>query len=162
MSLKTDERWRKSPAAVLLDGDEYRGTAFTWKVQALMAVQMLPTTLPIFHLMGFSIVQTLMMLIPSLLLHGIIWNTLHPDMHGLPMVPLGKGPPSEWLASLRSSSYFRYLHQNHQGHHVVGGQANYNVCCPLVDHLVGTYVKEEVWRPQMVARKLPNSEVVSA
>jgi len=34
---------------------------------------------------------------------------------------------------------------------VLGGVANYNVCCPGADHVFGTYVKEAVWRPKMKA-----------
>ena len=70
-------------------------------------------------------------------------------MHGLPTVPFSKGPPSEWLAGFRNSAYFKFLYQNHEGHHVLGGQGNYNVCCPLTDHLVGTYVKQSEWRPKV-------------
>jgi len=150
MSLKTDDkRWMESPAAIQLNSDPYRGTGFSWFVTGLMMIQMLPTTIPVFHLLGFTILQTIAWIIPSILLHTIIWNTLHPDMHGLPSIPLSVGPPSEWLAGLRNTAYFRWLYQNHQGHHVAGGQANYNVCCPLVDHLAGTYMSEEEWRPKM-------------
>lgn len=51
--------------------------------------------------------------------------------------------------------------QNHEGHHVIGGQGNYNVACPLTDHLVGTYVKEASWRPRVdafLAKKLAKSQ----
>lgn len=70
MTLKSDEKWKNSPAAKSLDNDEYRGTAFTWKVLGLMTLQMLPTALPTFLAMGFSFVHTMMMLLPSMLLHG--------------------------------------------------------------------------------------------
>ena len=39
------------------------------------------------------------------------------------------------------------------GHHVLGGQCNYNVCCPMADHLLGTYVPTDVWSARM--RPLP-------
>jgi len=32
MSLKKDERWRRTPAAASLDEDKFRGTAFSWEV----------------------------------------------------------------------------------------------------------------------------------
>ena len=63
-------------------------------------------------------------------------------MHGLPDVPLKVGAPSSVFRPFLNSWYFRYLYQNHEGHHVLGGQVNYNVACPFTDHLVGTYVKE--------------------
>ena len=31
---------------------------------------------------------------------------------------------------------------------MIGGKGNYNVCCPLTDHLVGTFVPEREWRPR--------------
>merc|ERR1719183_3469948 len=76
---------------------------------------------------------------------------LHPPMHGLPDVPASVGAPGTWLAPLRNSAYFRYIYENHQGHHVLGGQANYNVCCPMADHLLGTYVPTSVWSEKMRA-----------
>lgn len=86
-----------------------------------------------------------------MLLHALVWNMLHPPMHGLPDVPLSVGAPSSWLAFARNTPYFRYIYENHQGHHVLGGQANYNVCCPLTDHLLGTYVPPSTWAPQVLS-----------
>jgi hypothetical protein len=60
-------------------------------------------------------------------------------MHGLPAVPLSVGAPSRPLEPLRDTAYFKYIYENHQGHHVLGGQCNYNVCCPMTDHLVRAY-----------------------
>lgn len=77
-----------------------------------------------------------------------------------------------WLAGFWNSKVFKFLYQNHEGHHVLGGLANYNVCCPgktlflylslspsfLIflshlylgtDHLVGSYVPERLWRSKM-------------
>jgi hypothetical protein len=51
----------------MLDSDPYRGTAFTWLVTGIMTVQMLPTTLPVFHLMGFSLARTFQILIPGMI-----------------------------------------------------------------------------------------------
>lgn len=153
MTLKKDERWRQTPAAASLDSDEFRGTAFTWMVTFLMTIQMLPTTLPVFALLGFSLRATFAILLPGMLLHALVWNMLHPPMHGLPEVPISVGAPSSWLRWARNTPYFKYIYENHQGHHVLGGQANYNVCCPLTDHLLGTYVKPSVWSARM--RKVP-------
>ena len=140
MSLKKDPRWRKTKAAASLDSDRFRGTAFTWAVTGLMTVQMLPSTLPVFALLGFSLLETFAVLLPGMLVHALVWNMLHPPMHGLPPVPASVGAPSAPLAGLRNTAYFKYIYENHQGHHVLGGQCNYNVCCPLTDHLLGTYV----------------------
>lgn len=153
MMLKTDDpKWMNSPAAKSLNEDPWRGTAFTWEVSAMMLTQMLPTTLPVFMgLLKFSFAQTMGMLLPGIALHALIWNALHPHMHGLPEVPLKVGFPSTWLAGLRNTRYFKYLYQNHEGHHVAGGQSNFNVACPAVDHLVGTYIKQDTWRPRVDA-----------
>ena len=131
MSLKTDERWLRTPAAQRLNSDPFRGTAFTWSVTLMMFTQMLFTTIPVFkYLLGFSLKTTLAMLAPALLLHATAWNTLHPAMHYLSDVPASIGPASKWLAAFKDSWIFKFLYQNHEGHHVLGGLANYNVCCP--------------------------------
>jgi len=156
MSLKKDPRWRRSKAALSLDDDEFRGTAFTWAVTGLMTIQMLPTTLPVFALLGFSLLETFAVLLPGMLLHALAWNMLHPPMHGLPDVPFRVGAPSAWLRWTRNTKFFKYIYENHQGHHVLGGQANYNVCCPLTDHLLGTYVSPRVWVQKM--RAVPGAD----
>merc|ERR1719282_1666856 len=157
MSLKKDERWRRTPAAASLDCDLFRGTAFTWVVTGMMTIQMLPTTLPTFALLGFSLLQTFAILLPGMVLHALVWNMLHPPMHGLPEVPLHIGAPSKPLAPLRNTAYFKYIYENHQGHHVLGGQCNYNVCCPGTDHLLGTYVTPQVWSKRMRAVPGPDA-----
>merc|ERR1712054_385428 len=97
---------------------------------------------------GFSFLTTVKMIVPSIVLHGSIWNALHPAMHGLEDVPAREGPPSWLFGKFVSTPYFKFLYKNHQGHHVVGGQGNYNVCCPGTDHVLQTFIKEEDWRPR--------------
>ena len=165
MSLKNDERWRSTPVAQSLDVDAFRGTAFHWSATAIMTVQMLPSVLPTYTLMGWSVPETIAILLPSMLLHAIVWNAVHPPMHGLPPVPLTAGfgtasftggeAFSEWILE---SAYGRYIYENHMGHHVLGGQCNYNVCCPLTDHVLGTYVPTSEWRTKM--RPLPVNAIV--
>lgn len=117
------------------------------------------------------------------------------------------GAPSALLVDrLADTAYFKYIFENHMGHHVLGGQvgsaaptkpsllghgsamrasrlvltpclfrgsvwlghgicsprtwppvtptarkqANYNVCCPMTDHLLGTYVPPAVWTVRLV------------
>lgn len=164
MSLKNDERWRTNAVAKALDEDEFRGTAFHWSATAIMTVQMMPSVLPTFALMGWSLPETFAILLPSMLVHAVVWNAIHPPMHGLPPVPLNMGfgtvvpggeAFSEWVLE---SAYGRYIYENHMGHHVYSGQANYNVCCPMTDHLLGTYVSTAEWQPKM--RPLPENAVV--
>merc|ERR1719414_1088344 len=104
------------------DADPYRGTAFPWWATCGMTLSVIGST-------------------TAVLLHALIWNALHPNMHGLPDVPLSHGPPSSLLLQYRDSALFQWLRTNHEGHHrIEGAQGNYNVCCPLVDVLAGTYV----------------------
>jgi len=157
MSLKKDPRWRKTKAAASLDEDEFRGTAFTWQTTGLMTLQMLPTTLPVFALLGFGLLETFAVLLPGMLVHALVWNMLHPPMHGLPSVPSSVGAPSSVLKFLLNTRYFKYIYENHQGHHVLGGQRNYNVCCPGTDHLLGTYVPSSMWKQRMRAVPGPDA-----
>ena len=113
---------------------------------------MLFSTLPVFMgVLGFSLPTTMAILLPGMVVHAAAWNMLHPPMHGLGEVPFGHGVPSTLLKWARNTKYFKYIYENHQGHHVLGGQCNYNVCCPLTDHLMGTYVPPEEWAPKMRA-----------
>ena len=134
-----------------------RGTAFSWTVTGLMTFQMLPTTLPVFALMGFSLLQTFAVLLPGMLIHAAMWNMLHPPMHGLPEVTSNYGFPTWPAKFLLNTKFGKYIYENHQGHHVLGGQCNYNVCCPLTDHILGTYVKPEVWSKKMRAVPGPDA-----
>ena len=156
MSLKKDPKWRKTKAAASLDADVFRGTAFSWGVTGLMTIQMLPTTLPVFALLGFSLLEIFAVLMPGMMIHALFWNMLHPPMHGLPDVPISYGAPTKPLAFLRTTPFFKYIYENHQGHHVLGGQCNYNVCCPLTDHLLGTHIPTAVWAKKM--RSVPGPD----
>jgi len=89
MSLKTDNPvWMASAPAQRMVGNKYRGTAFTWGVTRDMCLQCIPTVFPAFALLGWSVPATLALWLPSMILHGLVWNALHPNMHGLPDVPL--------------------------------------------------------------------------
>jgi hypothetical protein len=147
MSLKTnDPRWMKSPAALMLDADVYRGTAFSWSVTGIMFIQLLLTCVPVMHVLGWSLMASIGWIIPYLGLHTLVWNALHPAMHGLPDIGASEGPPAALFARFRTSKLFQFLENNHIGHHVVGGRGNYNVCCPGCDNLFGTFVPESKWR----------------
>jgi len=149
MSLRSDERWKTSPAALSLNGDPYRGTAFTWPVTFLMFLQLLITCVPVMGIMGWSPLATIGWIVPSLLAHTLVWNTIHPAMHGLQDPLFKEGPPGKLLSCYRNSKLFKFLELNHVGHHVVGGLGNYNVCCPGMDHVFGTWVPEKVWRTKV-------------
>lgn len=146
MSLKTDDAWLNSKPAAVLKDNTYRGTAFEYDVTGLMTLQMMPTCVPVLALMGYTPLAMAGLIAGAVFVHACIWNSLHPAMHGLNEVPISDGIPSMWLAFLRSSKYYEYLYENHQGHHVLSGEKNYNVCCPLMDHVLGTYVTADEWK----------------
>jgi len=154
MMLKTDDPvWMKSKPAQLLNDDPYRGTIFAWDATALMFAQCIPSVYPAFFLLGWSFAATTALFVPAMLIHGLVWNALHPHMHGLPDVPASVGLPSSVFASLRGSAVFEYLRVHHVGHHVASGQVNYNVCCPGMDAIVGTFMTEEEWTPKIRFRE---------
>merc|ERR1740124_1891608 len=90
--------------------------------------------------MGFSLLQTVGILLPGMLIHALVWNMLHPPMHGLEEVPLSFGAPTAPLVPLRDTAYFKYIYENHQGH-----------------HLLGTYVTPQVWSKRMRAVPGPDA-----
>jgi sterol desaturase/sphingolipid hydroxylase (fatty acid hydroxylase superfamily) len=151
MKLKTDDaKWMASPPAQRLMIDPWRGTAFTWPSTALMFVQCVPTVFPVFMgILGWSLPATSLFYFLSMTLHGLVWNTIHPAMHGLPDVPLAVGFPSSTMKFMNGSPIFEYLRLNHIGHHVASGRSNYNVCCPGMDHVVGTLMKQAEWEPKV-------------
>ena len=51
----------------------------------------MPSVLPTYMLMGWSLPETIAILLPSMLVHAVVWNAIHPPMHGLPPVPLTAG-----------------------------------------------------------------------
>lgn len=162
MTLKDDARWRRSPAALRLDEDVYRGTAINWAVMFQVIAPLCVLSLPIYvGVMKFSVIGTVLLACFLALTEALIWNALHPDMHGLPEVPVTVGPPSRFLARFRGSAYFQWLYRNHEGHHILGGRGNYNVAYPLMDHVLGTYVSPAEWRPRTRPTKRPEAVAVS-
>lgn len=124
----------------VLDGDPFRGTAFSWYVSFLMTTEIAIQSYPVLWLMGWSFKASTAALFVGLVFHAAVWQTLHPAMHELPDPPLAYGIPGWSLKWIRNSGYFRWLYMNHEGHHrVMGAHGNYNVCFPLMDHLFGTY-----------------------
>lgn len=141
-----------------LNDDKWRGTAFTWEVTVLMCLQCIPTVFPAFALLGWTPLATLALFLPSIFIHGLVWNALHPNMHGLEDVPSSVGLPSSTFKGLRGSKVFEWLRLNHVGHHVASGKANYNVCCPGMDHVLGTYMSEKEWTPKIRIREAKEIE----
>ena len=83
MSLRIDDKWLAAAPSKMLNADAYRGTSFSWTAVGLMTLQMLPSTIPVFHILGFSFKSTIALLLPAMLLHTLIWNALHPGISQL-------------------------------------------------------------------------------
>jgi len=126
---------------VVLDEDPFRGTSFPWEGTLKMSAGVMLMAYPTLTFIGWAPQVIVPVVVSAMLLHALVWNALHPNMHGLPDVPLEVGAPSFVLKSFRESALFKYLRSNHEGHHrAVGSHGNYNVCCPGVDQIVGTNV----------------------
>lgn len=128
----------------ILDTDPFRGTAFPWWATTAMTTGVMIQCYPILtFLLGWPGPLAFFVVLSAVMTHALVWNALHPNMHGLPDVPASHGAPSFVLAGFRGSPLFGWLRMNHEGHHrTEGAHGNYNVCCPLTDQLVGTYVGE--------------------
>lgn len=126
---------------VVLDIDPFRGTSFPWHGTLKMFAGVMLLAFPTLTFLGWSAQVIVPVVTVAMLFHALLWNALHPNMHGLPDVPLEVGAPSWVLKGFRDSALFNFLRENHAGHHrAVGSHGNYNVCCPLVDQIVGTNV----------------------
>lgn len=64
----------------------------------------------------------------SVFIHGLIWTTIHREMHE---------PEGRWFSSFK---LYKYWCQYHKIHHEHPGR-NYNVVCPLMDHIFRTHRK---------------------
>jgi hypothetical protein len=137
MTLRTDDKWLKSISYKKLSVHDYRGTAFSYKSTLKMIIQMIITSYPIFYLINFTFGEFLILLIPLMIIHAILWNSMHPYMHDLDDVNWNYGFKS--LSFIRNTSYYKYIYNYHKTHHLIDGSKNYNVCCPGADYLFGTY-----------------------
>mmetsp|Transcript_99847 Transcript_99847/g.316986 ORF Transcript_99847/g.316986 Transcript_99847/m.316986 type:complete len:316 (+) Transcript_99847:71-1018(+) len=123
------------------DATVHRGTSATWLSFFKMAfIVMLQACIPLTAL-GWSLPAAAVAVLSSTLLHLRAYNSLHPQLHGLPNVTLAEGPPSFPPGSFYESGYARWLRQYHVVHHRSRASRNFNVCCPLVDHLLGTHAE---------------------
>lgn len=134
---------------LVLDIDPFRGTSFPWHGTLKMFIGVFLLAFPTLTFLGWSAQVIVPVVVSAMLFHALLWNALHPHMHGLPDVPLEVGAPSWVLKGFRDSALFNFLRENHAGHHrAVGSHGNYNVCCPGVDQIVGTNVDPVTGVPQ--------------
>jgi len=70
--------------------------------------------------------------------HGILWNTLHADSHGIDDLEFKDGLPR--LSVLPRDNWMsNWIIRNHSLHHVMNGIGNFNIVFPGYDHVLGTY-----------------------
>ncbi|CAE7888656.1 CPK10 [Symbiodinium sp. KB8] len=99
----------------ILDMDPWRGTCFPWDGFAKMSAGVMLLAYPTLTLLGWSGFVIVPVVMTAMILHALVWNALHPNMHGLEDVPVEVGAPSWVLAGLRDSAVFNYLRTNHEG-----------------------------------------------
>lgn len=117
----------------------HRGTAASWlSFSKMVCVVLLQAYLPLTSL-GWTPPLAVAAVILATLAHLRAYNSLHPQLHGLPDVTLADGPPSITEAIFQDSAYAAWLREYHVVHHRTRATKNFNVCCPLVDHLLGTH-----------------------
>ncbi|CAL1169946.1 unnamed protein product [Cladocopium goreaui] len=142
---------------LVLDIDPFRGAGAGDQLQYQLPMAWyfedvywrLSVGFPYAYFPGWSAQVIVPVVVSAMLFHALLWNALHPHMHGLPDVPLEVGAPSWVLKAFRDSALFNFLRENHAGHHrAVGSHGNYNVCCPGVDQIVGTNVDPVTGVPQ--------------
>ena len=122
MSLRNDAEWKETHQSKYLDNDDDRGTSITWATTVKLLVVMLPYQSLIFvFLLKYTFIASFYILLGALVFHGLVWNALHPSMHGLPDIPITTGAPSIVLKWLNNSSLFQYLYKYHELHHTEGG-----------------------------------------
>ena len=63
-------------------------------------------------------------------LHAVLWTAIHREMHE---------PANRWFACLRIYRFWRTYHETHHRR----PNFNFNVVCPLMDHVFGTYIRPE-------------------
>ena len=121
---------------VSLDDDKYRGIAFSWKTSLFIALFATVQALALAVYCGvceeFAITTTVI----AALYQGCVWNTMHPQMHGLDDVELSYGPPT---IHLFPSWFLCVLIDNHRMHHASRGSKRFNVTLLGADFIFGTW-----------------------
>ena len=91
-------------------------------------------------------------------IHGVLWNTLHADSHGLEDDLIVNGPP-RLKALPRDNPYSHWVVRNHSLHHIMHGVGNFNIIFPGWDHVMGTafYATSESLVPNRLKTALSTS-----
>lgn len=118
-----------------LDLDKYRGTVFSYKTSiyifAVALIQILILWYFIFN-KNYFIPIILTCIISAY--QGIVWNSVHTYMHGMPNVKYNIGFPS-----IVPPKYLSFLENNHIKHHRSKGTKYFNITLPIADYIFGTY-----------------------
>jgi len=119
----------------------HRGTTATWLSFIKMSCIVMLPTYPLLCFLGWPGPLAAVAVLAATLLHLMAYNALHPQLHNLPNVSMMQGPPSLVLGDFQNSAFAQYLKTYHVLHHRSNAQRNFNVCCPLIDHLLGTHME---------------------
>ena len=117
---------------------DWRGTGFSWR----MTLRIFPivVTLGFFSECFLSRAATCFLTV-LFAYTVIIWNAVHPAMHGMAQPPLWYGPsvPIAVPHALR-----RFLVRYHRAHHASKGTRNFNITLPGADWMFGTLFKFDI------------------
>jgi len=115
-----------------LSDAEWRGTGFSWR----MIRRLMPLVI-IMGAIGHLVFGTVSLVLVFLLFAYtvLVWNAVHPFMHGLSQPPFSYGPS---LPLLIPDVWRNYLVSHHTKHHTYGGTRNFNVTLPGADVLFGS------------------------
>jgi len=124
----------------ILDTDKHRGTAFCYKTSAYTFIVALIQILTLWYIFFNKnyIIPVLLTVFISVY-QGVVWNSVHTKMHGMPNVDYNIGYPSIIPSKYLSSKYLSFLEKNHIKHHRSKGTKYFNITLPIADYIFGTY-----------------------
>jgi hypothetical protein len=127
---------------------EYTGLIFEWNDLILIFIT---SYFPIFYLLkkfNFKLNikrNTMIILLVTCLLYGILWNTLHTLFHNVNIsIPIEDGIPEFNFIKEKRNPLILWLYKNHTLHHLIKGEnkGNFNIILPGADFIFNTYNSE--------------------
>ena len=117
-----------------LDANKYQGTAFSYETSAyIFIVALIQILISWYFCFNANYIIPILLTVFFSVYQGIIWNSVHTKMHGMPNVDCDIGYPS-----IIPPKYLSFLEQNHIKHHHSKGTKYFNVTLPIADYIFGT------------------------
>lgn len=125
--------------------DKYLGLYFIWRSSIVVFLIGSLECFIMRHITGLNVSTFFMLTIVLLfcIYQSSFWNTIHPDIHDLPLKLSWKEGIPGWdgWKHIMGASCYEWLKANHRSHHSRKGirQGNYNVTLPGADFIFGSY-----------------------